>query len=685
MKSTLATISIALTLALTLACGQEPAPPPAPVAAPTETPTPVPPTSTPVAGPVAASNIPMPTRAPIVTPTPAPTSTPRPTRTPVSLEFAILNSARDFTSKAGGYAFHMSGVLSVRTSDGLDIDIPLTYAGDALPGYNSASVSLAAPSQTVEYDVITHQNISQASGETIETNQAYFDPETRRWVETEELLALSTLTDLMALLGSNLYETSDIATDGQMKLTGQEPLDGADTHVISGKLSGAYITGTDTDLEATYRVGVDDALLRQVEVSGALDPSIIGALVDGVSADSVSAELTVSFSDYGKEVAHKSPYLTEPRFSHDATLLDDGRVLVSGGYMGVLYNDELFGFPSASYQIYDPLTATWTFMGPITSYDPLTSIWTVTDPSDPTASDIPELAPSTLPTRLPDGRIVTVATLGKRHISGPFNALAIFDTETDEWTHLSDVPTNRSFPDAIVLNDGRVLVVGGTEIGRSASASFSPLAVVEAYDLSTGAWQTLEPMNQPATQRWLVPLHDGRVLAGGGLINEPDMVGWASEVEIYDPDTNKWTPAESMTTPHTEAIVLPNGRVLATGDAFLHTDSPVSKTYDPSTDEWTATEAMLQRRSNHTLTLLPDGRVLAAGGIGFIDDDYIPLSTTEIFDAETNTWSPGPELSQPRANHSATLMPDESVLLVGGISERNGERYVSISTEFIEP
>ena len=192
-------------------------------------------------------------------------------------------------------------------------------------------------------------------------------------------------------------------------------------------------------------------------------------------------------------------------------------------------------------------------------------------------------------------------------------------------------------------------------------------------------------MNQPAIQRWLVSLHDGRVLAGGGLINEPDMVEWASEVEIYDPDTNKWTPTESMTTPHTEAVALPDGRVLATGDAFLHTDSPVSETYDPSTDEWTATEAMLQRRSNHTLTLLPDGRVLAAGGIGFIDDDYIPLSTTEMFNPVTNAWSSGPELSQPRALHSATLMPDGSVLLAGGISERNGERYITLSTEFIQP
>lgn len=679
MKSTVAIISVALTLALlSVACGQEPVPTPTPTSAPTETPSPVPPTHTPVAGPVSASNIPLPTRAPITTPTPAPTSTPRPTRTPVSLEFSILNTSRDFTEKAGGYAFDMNGVLIIRTSDGLDIEIPLTYAGDAMPGYSSGNISLTAPTETVEYQVIAIQNIAETSGETVETRQSFFNTETRRWVETEGLLALSALADLRVLLGSDLSETSDIAADGRMKLTGQQALNGIDTHVISGRLSGAETTGTDSELEVTYRVGVDDVLLRQVEVSGDLDPSIIDALIDGINADSARAELTVSFSDYGKDIAYKSPYLAWPRFSHNATLLDDGRVLVSGGWTGAFEGNNLSGFPAGISQIYDPLTATWTFKGQL----------------DPDAwEEIPDLFPQTSPARLPDGKIVSVAILGDPHPHPPdidihpFGGLAIFDAKTDEWTRLSDVavPTDRSFPDMIVLDDGRVLVVGGTEIGRTPSDTFRPLGIVEAYDLSTDTWQTLEPMNRPAIQRWLVPLHDGRVLAAGGFINEPDM-GWASEVEIYDPHTNKWTPAESMTAPHTQAIALLDNRVLATGGALPYTDIPDSETYDPATGEWTVAGAMSQRRSNHTLTLLADGRVLAVGGLEILDDgDYIPLSNTEIFDPVTDTWSPGPELSQPRASHSATLMPDGNVLIVGGISEQNGEKYLTVSTEITEP
>lgn len=621
-----------------------------------------------------------------MTPTPVPTSTPRPTRTPVSLEFSILNTSRDFTEKAGGYTFDMSGVLSVRTSDGLDIEIPVTYAGDALPGYNSASISLTAPSETIEYKALSVQNISVTSDETVETRHAFFDAETRRWIETEELLALSTLTDLRALLGSNLHETSDIATNGHMKLTGQEMLDGVETHVISGKLS-----GVETELEGTYHVGVNDILLRQVEVSGELDPSIVGALLDEVTADSVHAELTVSFSDYGKEVAHRSPYLGETRFGHDATLLDDGRVLVSSGYMGTFENDELFGFPSVSYQIYDPLTATWTFMGPVTSYDPLTSILTVTDPSDPTASDIPELAPITPPNRLPDGRFVTVANLGSREIGAPHNALAVFDTNTDEWTRLSDVPTDRSFASMIALNDGRVLVVGGAEIITRSSSSDDvypdTMDTVEAYDPDSGEWQTLQPINEAAMQLTLVRLSDGRVMAVGGVSDIGSMLV-TDRAEIFDPAADTWTLTAEMNGSRIlpEAIVIKDGRVLATGGIFPHTDIPDSETYNPDTDEWTAAGAMIQPRSNHTLTLLSDGQVLAIGGVEPLDDGgYVVLSTTEIFDPDTNTWSQGPELFQPRASHSATLMPDGSVFIVGGISEHNGEEYFTLSTEFITP
>ena len=675
MKSTLAIISVALTLALTLACGQEPVP--TPTSAPTGTPTAVPPTSTPVAGPVSASNIPLPTSAPRPSPTPRPTSTPQPTPTPLPPEVEVLNSARETMGAAGGYYFEVGGSLTVRDSAGEERDISVEYAGDALTEYNSANVSLTTPSDTIEYVVIALQNMGTLFGETQRMSYV-FDEETGRWTEKEDLLVLSYLTNPRVLFGSDRFETSDIVNDGSMQVTGREPLDGIETDVVSGNLVGSVIADSEEELEVTYRIGVDDGLLRQVEVSGVFGSSIAHALLDEDNIESVRANLTVSFSDYGKDVEYKAPHLVSPRFGHDATLLDDGRVLVSGGWTGVANNNEIYPYPIVFSQIYDPETG----------------IWTLTSRIEPNESkDLPGFLIFSPADRLPDSRIVSVALSEEAQSGNPadvITAIAVFDPESAKWTHMSNIPSNRIFTDIIALEDGRVIVVGGLDLGAMSSPRgvIEPEALVESYNVATDEWQTLGPMVEAAVEHSLLSLKDGRVMAMGGVSDFEAQIETA-RVEIFDPVTSSWTLTGDLNTPRAfvNAIALTDGRVLATGGLGTHIqtfgDSPTSETYDPATGEWTATGPMSVQRFGHTLTLLPDGRVLAVGGEEQVGD-YMLYSSTEVFDPETNTWSAGPELSQPRSSHSATLMPDGSVLLAGGISQ-DGERYPIASTEFITP
>jgi hypothetical protein len=103
------------------------------------------------------------------------------------------------------------------------------------------------------------------------------------------------------------------------------------------------------------------------------------------------------------------------------------------------------------------------------------------------------------------------------------------------------------------------------------------------------------------------------------------------------------------------ATLLPNGKVLVAGGHDINYD-PLSNAeiYDPTTGKWTATGRLTTARFNHTATLLPNGKVLVVGGN---DKNYNPLSSAEIYDPGTGTWVGTGALIDASYNHTATLLP----------------------------
>ncbi len=76
--------------------------------------------------------------------------------------------------------------------------------------------------------------------------------------------------------------------------------------------------------------------------------------------------------------------------------------------------------------------------------------------------------------------------------------------------------------------------------------------------------------------------------------------------------------------------------------------------------------AMAVSRKNHTATLLADGRVLVVGGETLSGSDWTTLATAELWDPRTLTFSPAGEMTEGREGHTATLLPDGRVALIGG-------------------
>jgi N-acetylneuraminic acid mutarotase len=173
-------------------------------------------------------------------------------------------------------------------------------------------------------------------------------------------------------------------------------------------------------------------------------------------------------------------------------------------------------------------------------------------------------------------------------------------------------------------------------------------------------------------QHSITALLDGRLLVAGGM----DATWVTASAMLYDPYSNTWARVGSMTdgrAGHT-ATLLTDGRVLVTGgegsDANL-TPLHTTELYDPATQTWSAGGDLSVERQDHTATRLADGRVLVAGGIPILTDtSFSYLNTAEIYNPATNSWSDGGTMSLVRADHSATLLPDGRVVLIGGGSQQ---------------
>ena len=105
--------------------------------------------------------------------------------------------------------------------------------------------------------------------------------------------------------------------------------------------------------------------------------------------------------------------------------------------------------------------------------------------------------------------------------------------------------------------------------------------------------------------------------------------------------------------------------------------------YDPSTGAWTELPNMITPRAYHTATLLLDGNIFVVGGF---DETGSPLASTEIFNTTTKTFSAGPTMATRRVHHSATLLQNGWVLIAGGWNAssvlKSCDRYIPLLNSF---
>jgi N-acetylneuraminic acid mutarotase len=253
-------------------------------------------------------------------------------------------------------------------------------------------------------------------------------------------------------------------------------------------------------------------------------------------------------------------------------------------------------------------------------------------------------------TLLDDGRVLVVG--------GPDVTAEVYSQGTRTWSFTGNTLTPRQGHTATKLRDGRVLLAGGSQKQSDITA--------ELYAPASGGWTMAGQLRQARFHHAAVLLNDGRVLvAGGGRKSSGG--GVLDSAELYDPATNTWSSTGDMKVArrHHTMTVLPGGKVLVTGgngagDRLLSS----AEVYDPATGRWTHVAALSLGRTGHSATLLSGGKVLVVGGSD--------TASVELYDPATGSWSVTGSLGSPRQYHAATVLPEGRVLVTGGYDTRTG-------------
>lgn len=280
-------------------------------------------------------------------------------------------------------------------------------------------------------------------------------------------------------------------------------------------------------------------------------------VIGGINSDDVSFSSTKVFSPTTRTWTD-GPLLDIARGQPLAATLGDGRVLVASDV------GETSSITTA--ELYDPAVGTWT-RGPTLSALALTDL-------------IP----------LASGRLLGI---GYSHTdSEPVLVALLFDPARAAWVAIHAPDMGLGF-DLVALADGGALAIGGYDGGELYGGDGSLIARVQRLDPTSGRWSEVASLSAARAGTMSVRLVDGRILVAGGFVGDGFSNGQAlGAVEVFDPESGRWTTMPDLLEPRYDAtaVVLGDGSVLVLGgyaNFNAHGDTPWCGTPMTSVERFT--------------------------------------------------------------------------------------------------
>lgn len=234
----------------------------------------------------------------------------------------------------------------------------------------------------------------------------------------------------------------------------------------------------------------------------------------------------------------------------------------------------------------------------------------------------------------------------------------LYNPATRKFTATGNMNHERVLHNAVLLNNGQVLIAGGDN-------ATSALSSAELYNPSSGQFTPTGSMSIARSAATATLLSNGKVLVAGGAPS-------SAVAELYDPIAGTFSNTGSLPSPRSAACaaLLPNGNVLIAGGANQGNFLSTAEIYNPTTGGFSQTGSMSVARDEATCTLLPNGQVLVAGGTDCLiscSGGMGPLASAEVYNPATGGFTlTANKMDSPRFLQAAALLNDGQVLISGG-------------------